>query len=425
MSADDASARVVALRVLLRVDGDGAWADRALVAALTRADLDARDRAFAVHLASAAIKGRRLLDRAILDLAERDPTDLDSEVRAVLHLGAAQLLLLDRVPPHAAVSTSVDLLRRRGRRVAGLANAVLRRIAEGGEEWRRSLPDATATEAAVVRSYPDWIAEVWSDAFGLEAAKALMDRGNEPAEIALRINALRPGADERVEAELGSLGAALERDPATPSARVVRGAVDLASTRAFAAGDLVPMSRSAQRIAPFASIEPGQRVLDACASPGGKAGHIAALLGGGAGLVCVERNPGRARLLADNLERQGVHDSTLIVDDARTLPSEERGFDRIVVDAPCSGLGTVASRADLRWRPTPRDVDRLVAIQGELIEALLPRLANGGILVFAVCTLGTPEMDVADAFGVEERLLLRPDQGAGEGFAAARITKAA
>lgn len=425
MSGAGLAARAAALRVLLRVERDGAWADRALHGELARADVDARDRAFAVHLASAAIKGARLLDQAVEDLAERDPADLDPEVRAVLRLGAAQLLLLDRVPAHAAVSTSVDLVRRRGRGVAGLVNAILRRIATAGEDWRAALPDATPSEAALVRSYPDWIAEAWSDSFGIAAAKALMDRGNEPAEVALRVNGLHPGAAERVEAELGALGVTLEGDPEAPSARVVRGAVDLASTRAFAAGDLVPMSRSAQRIAPFARIEPGQRVLDACAAPGGKAGHIAALLGGGDGLVCVERDPGRARALGDNLDRQGVDGYDLIVGDARSLDPGLHGFDRIVIDAPCTGLGTIASRPDLRWRRHADDVARLVVIQRDLLEALLPRLAPGGLLVFAVCTLGTGEDGVADDLGVIERLSLRPDEGAGEGFAAVLIGKAA
>lgn len=425
MSADGIEARAIALRVLLRVEQDGAWADRALRGALARSDLDARDRAFVISLSSAAIKGTRLLDQAVEDLAERDPAGLDPEVRAVLRLGAAQLLLLDRVPPHAAVSTSVELLRQRGRGVAGLANAVLRRIAASGADWRAALPDVTATDAALARSYPDWIAEAWTATFGLAAAKDLMDRGNEPAEVALRINTLRPGATERVTAELEAAGAVLELDPAAPSARVVRGMVDLAATHAFAVGDLVPMSRSAQRIAPFARIEPGQRVLDACAAPGGKAGHIAALLGGGEGLVCVERDPSRARGLTENLERQGVVGYELRVEDVRSLDASLRGFDRIVLDAPCTGLGTIASRPDLRWRRQPDDVERLADLQREMLDVLLERLADDGLLVFAVCTFGTAEVEVVNGRPVSERLLLRPDQGAGEGFAAALIGKAA
>lgn len=411
-------ARTVAMDVLLRVERDGAWVDRALDAELRRADLAPRDRALAVRLAASTIKGRRLLDQAVVSLAGRDPADADLPTAAAVRLGAAQLLLLDRIPPHAAVSTSVDLAPRRAR---GFVNAVLRRVAEGGDAWFAALPDTTPEQAALRRSYPDWIAQTWAEAFELPVAKALMERGNEPAEVAFRIVTARAGAEERVDAEFAALGVALGSDAAVPAARVVDGVVDLAGTRAFADGDLVPMSRSAQRIVPFLGVEPGMRVLDACAAPGGKAGHIAERLGGGEGLVCVERDPGRARLLEEALARQGVSGYDLVVADVRELDDGIGGFDRILVDAPCSGLGTVASRPDLRWNRGPDDVHRLAGIQREMVAALLPRLTPGGRLVLALCTLGTEEERAADGFAVEERLVLRPDLGSGEGFTAVRI----
>jgi 16S rRNA (cytosine967-C5)-methyltransferase len=413
-----ADARAVALAVLLRVERDGSWVDRTLEAELRRADLAPRDRALAVRLAASAVKGRRLLDQAVIDIAGRDLTQADVSTAAVIRLGAAQLLLFDRIPAHAAVSTSVDLAPRRAR---GFVNALLRRVAVEGRSWVAALPDATPEEAALRRSYPDWIARTWTDAFGLADAKELMERGNEPPEVAFRIVASRPGAEHRVAAEFAELGVALRSDPDAPGARVVEGAVDLAATRAFGEGDLVPMSRSAQRVVPFLGVEPGMRVLDACAAPGGKAGHIAERLGGGEGLVCVERDPGRARRLAEALERQGVSGYELVVADVRELDAAQRDFDRILIDAPCSGLGTVASRPDLRWNRGPADVRRLAALQREMIAALLPRLAPAGRLVLALCTLGTEEDRSADGFAVEERLVLRPDQGAGEGFTAARV----
>jgi len=416
-------ARSAALDVLLRVDEDGAWADRALATAAARAGLDARDRALAARLAAGAVKGRRLLDAAVEAVADRDPAKLDPVSRAVVRLGACQLLLLDRIPDHAAVSTSVDLVRRRrGAGAAGLVNALLRRVAAGGRAWVESLPDATAADAALRRSYPDWIAEAWWAAYGADAARALMDAGNEPPELALRINRLRGGAEARVEEELAGLGAALHGDPDAPDARVVEGAVDLVATRAFAAGDLVPMSRSAQRIAPLLAPEPGMRVLDACAAPGGKAGHLAALMGGGAGLDCVERDPGRARQLADALARQGVERHELLAIDVFQLPAERTGYDRILVDAPCTGLGTIGSRPDLRWRREPADVERLAALQRGMVDFLIPRLAPGGALVLSLCTLGTAEAGAADEHPVDARLELRPDQGAGEGFVAVRVS---
>ena len=155
------------------------------------------------------------------------------------------------------------------------------------------------------------------------------------------------------------------------------------------------------------------RVLDACAAPGGKAGHIADLLGGGSGLTCVERDEARARQLDEALGRLGITGHTLLALDVFQLPADATGFDRILIDAPCTGLGTVGSRPDLRWRREAADVERLAALQRGMVDFLLPRLAPGGRLVLSLCTLGTAE-GALDG----DRLELRPDQGAGEGFVA-------
>ncbi len=422
MTKRPVNARGVALEVLLRTEQGGAWADRALTAEAAKAQLDGRDRGFAAQLAAGTIKAQRLLDAMVHALGARDPAALDAETRSIVRLGAYQLVLLDRVPPHAAVSTSVDLaIARRGKGGGGLVNALLRRVAEGGRAWIDALPDATLQEAALRRSYPDWIAETWGAAFDGEIARGLMDAGNETPEVAFRISTLREGAEERVEGEFARLGVELGLDALAPSARVVEGAVDLAATHAFTAGDLVPMSRSAQRIAPLLGPEPGMRVLDACAAPGGKSGHIAALLGGGDGLVCVERDEARARQLVDALERQGVVGHRVLPIDVFALPPEETGFDRILIDAPCSGLGTIGSRPDLRWRRTPADVERLAALQRGLVDFLVPRLAPGGVLVLAICAVGTAESASAAAYPVEQTLVLRPDLGEGEGFVASRL----
>lgn len=418
-------ARTVALDVLLRQEKEEAWVDRAFSAEAARARLDPRDRGLAAQLTHGTVKAQRLLDACVTALADRDPAKLDPTTRCIVRLGAYQLLLLDRIPPHAAVSTAVDLAtKRRGKGGAGLVNALLRRVADGGRAWLEALPDETIADAALRRSYPDWIARLWLDAFGLEAARALMDAGNATPEVAFRISALRDGAFERVAEEFSGLDASFRGDPATPSAFVVEGAVDLGGTRAFAAGDLIPMSRSAQRIAPFLGPEPGMRVLDACAAPGGKAGHIADLLGGGAGLTCVERDPGRARALAATLARQGVEGCELLPIDVFDLPADRTGYDRILVDAPCTGLGTIGSRPDLRWRRQPDDVERLAALQRGMVDLLVPRLAPGGALVLSLCTLGTVETASADGHVVENQLELRPDQGAGEGFVAVRVAAA-
>ena len=419
------TARTVALDVLLRQEKEEAWVDRAFSAEAARARLDPRDRGLAAQLTNGTVKAQRLLDACVLALADRDPAKLDPTTRCIVRLGAYQLLLLDRIPPHAAVSTAVDLAtKRRGKGGAGLVNALLRRVADGGRAWLEALPDETIGDAALRRSYPDWIAELWEQAYGLDAARGLMDAGNATPEVAFRVSALHRGADERVAEEFARLDCALRPDDEVPSACVVEGSVDIAATQAFLSGDLIPMSRSAQRIAPFLGPEPGMRVLDACAAPGGKSGHIADLHGGGEGLTCVERDPGRARALAETLSRQGVEGCDLLPIDVFQLPADRTGYDRILVDAPCTGLGTIGSRPDVRWRRQPAEVDSLAALQRGMVDFLVPRLAPGGVLVLSLCTLGTAESHSADEHAIDARLELRPDQGAGEGFVAVRLAAA-
>jgi 16S rRNA (cytosine967-C5)-methyltransferase len=413
------AARLVALRVLGRVEEGGAYADRALAAEATRARLDGRDRAFAARLAFGAVQRRRTLDHVIAELGGREPAGLEPAVRDTLRLGAYQLLFADAVPPHAAVATSVDLVRAGGRAAAaGRVNAVLRRVADGGAGLLAALPDGTATEAALRRSYPDWIAELWFGAYGATNARALMDAGNRAAEVALRV---RTGAQERVVAELAAAGVGWHEDPAVPTAIVLDGPIDVAATAAFRAGDAVPMSRASQRIAPLLAPTPGLRVLDACAAPGGKSGQLADLLGGGgAGLVCVEQDPKRCDALRDALRRQGAGAAEVVCADAAEAGPRLGPFDAILLDAPCTGLGVLAGRPDLRWRRTPDDVGQLAALQARLLAALLEALRPDGRLVYAVCTLSPAESDAITApYAVREELRTWPHRGDGDGFYAA------
>jgi 16S rRNA (cytosine967-C5)-methyltransferase len=415
--------RDVAVRVLGRVEEGGAYADRALETEADHAGLDARDRALAGRLVAGTVQRRRTIDHVILTLGGRDPATLDPVVRDALRLGTYQLVFADRIPDHAAVSTSVELVRRGGRTSAkGLVNAILRKVAAEGRTLVEHLPDTTPQAAALRRSYPDWIASLWWDAYGARAARGLMDAGNQAPEVALRVNALRHDARERIEFDLAGADVPFHDDPAVPSAIVLDGPFHVGASRLFTSGDGVPMSRASQRIVPLLGLEPGMRVLDACAAPGGKSGQIAASLGGAGDLVCVERDAKRAAALRIALERQGAGEATVLCADATTLDPAIGTFDAILIDAPCSGLGVLAGRPDLRWRRTPQDVVTLAAIQRALVGALLPRLRPGGTLVYAVCTLAPAENEaIVAGLAVERELRTHPEQGEGDGFYAAVV----
>jgi 16S rRNA (cytosine967-C5)-methyltransferase len=368
-------ARRVAQQVLLRVFDEGAYADRAFSAAASA--LDERERGFAQQLAYGTVQRVRTLDHAIATVAGRAVEGLDPPVRAAVRLGAYQLAYLDGVPTRAAVHESVELVREaRLEKAVGFTNAVLRRLAEGVQAFVEALPEGTASQAALRHSYPDWVAELWWRELGGEEALALMRAQNESPETVVRLNRRMPDS-ARLEGT---------PDPELPDAlRVER--VDPA---ALEQGLVWPQSRGSQLAGLAVGAREGERTLDLCAAPGGKATQLAGEV------VAVEKHPGRARQLEENCARLGATNVTVVCADALELPPALTGFDRALVDAPCSGLGVLNSRADLRWRSRP-----LPGLQRDLLRVAAERVRPGGTILYSVCTINSEENeDVADASGL-------------------------
>jgi 16S rRNA (cytosine967-C5)-methyltransferase len=361
-----AAARAAAYEVLRRVFEEGAYADRALRTA--SAGLDDRDRALARRLAFGSVQRVRTLDHAIETLGKRPVRKLDPPVLAALRLGAYQLGYLEGVPRYAAVNESVELVRRaRLERAVPFANAVLRRVGDGIEALLAGLP-----EGPLKHSYPDWIWDVWRRDLGEEGALALMRAQNEPPPVVVRH--VRGQTPDGSETDI-------------PNAYEVE-RVDQA---ALARGEVWPQSRGSQLAGLCVGSQPGERVLDLCAAPGGKATMLAG------DVVAVEVNEGRARELEENVGRLGVTNVEVVRADGRALPPELDDFDRALVDAPCSGLGVLASRPDLRWRSEP-----LPELQLELLRAAAERVRAGGTIVYSVCTINADESEaVVDASGLE------------------------
>jgi 16S rRNA (cytosine967-C5)-methyltransferase len=383
-----APARRAAFEVVRRVFEEDAYADRALTSAVE--GLDERDRGLAQRLAYGTVQRARTLDFGIEQLGKRPVRKLDPPVRTALRLGAYQLAWTE-LPVHAVVDDAVELVRAaRRERAVPFTNAVMRRLAQGFRGLVASLP-----EGPVKHSYPDWIAEVWTRDLGAEAALELMRAQNEPP--ALEVHATEPVGEPTD----------------VPGAYVVE-RVDPSRMRA--------MSRASQLAALVVGSQEGERVLDACAAPGGKT-----LLMHGE-VTAVEVHPGRARRLADEMPPN----VRVVNADVREL--DEAGFDRALVDAPCSGLGVLARRPDLRWRARP-----LPELQLELLRAAAERTKPGGTIVYAVCTLNADENEaVVDASGLAvdplgahwpqyahptrpEFLLTRPDRDRTSGFFIARL----
>ena len=370
-------ARRAALKTILRVFEQEAYADR--VFAIEARRLNDRDRALAQRLAYGTVQRVRTLDHAIEQLGKRSPRTLDPPVRAALRLGAYQIVFTAGIPDHAAVNESVELVREYGpKHAVGFTNAVMRRLAEGAKALIENLPEWTPREAALRYSYPDWIAETFWRELGPDDAPALLRAQNEPAETAVRRNTLKQGEVEGTP------------DPLVPGALVV----ERVDAKSLAEGLIWPQSRGSQLAGLAVGARPGEKVLDICAAPGGKATQLAAL---GAEVTAIEKHDGRARELDENCRRLGARSIRVLNADALDLAPELTGFDRALVDAPCSGLGVLASRPDLRWRSKP-----LAELQLDLLRAAAARVRPGGTVTYSVCTLNREENeDVVAASGLE------------------------
>jgi 16S rRNA (cytosine967-C5)-methyltransferase len=354
-----APARRAAYRVVRRVFEEGAYADRAMASA--GAGLDSRDRALAQRIAYGTVQRMRTIDHGIDVLGSRPASELDPPVLAALRLAGYEIAWSE-TPPHAVVNEVVELVRDAGlSRATGFTNAVARRLVEGFPALVASLPPG-----ALAESYPDWIYEAWARDWGEEEALALMRAQNEPAELVVR-SAVPVGEPTDI-----------------PGAyRLERGSLDGPEE------GRIWQSRGSQLAGLTVAARDGERILDACAAPGAKT----TMLHGE--VTAVELHPGRARELEENARRLGVTNVRVVNADVREL--DEWGFDRALVDAPCSGLGVLARRPDLRWRATP-----LPGLQLELVRAAAERTRPGGTVLYSVCTINSEENEgVVDASGLE------------------------
>lgn len=344
---------------------DDAYADRAFATAA--AGLDARDRGLAQQIAYGTVQRVRSLDHGIETLGRRPVRKLDPPVRAALRIGAYQLAYLDRVAVHAAVNETVELVRgARLERAVPFTNAVMRRLAAGLRRFLAGLPDGP-----LKHSYPDWIYETWRRDWGADEALQLMLAQNEAPETVVRL----------VRGELD--GEATDVPGAYRVARV--------DEQALADGRIWPQSRGSQVAGLAVGSRVGERILDLCAAPGGKATMLAGEV------VAVELREGRARELEQNARRLGAANVRVVNADALALPEGLTGFDRVLVDAPCSGLGVLAARPDLRWRSRP-----LPALQRDLLRVAAERVRPGGKIVYSVCTINADENEaIVDAIGLE------------------------
>jgi 16S rRNA (cytosine967-C5)-methyltransferase len=417
------TAREVAFRVVRRVS-DGAYADRALRADAARAGLSTADRGFAQQLAYGTVQRRLTLDHVIANLSDRPLAKLDPPLLDALRLGVYQLLFMDSVPDHAAVAETVELAKAAKGAGFKFANAVLRRATREARGIYDAVGDRNPAEAAIRHSHPQWLAELWWKALGREETLALLEADNRPAEDALRVNTLVAEPDAIVARISG-----VRRDADLPEALVLEEPFDTEGSDLFAEGAITPQSRASMLVARTLDPQPGETVLDMAAAPGTKTTHAAALMSGKGQITAIEVNSSRAEDLRANCARLQVMSVDVIVQDARSVKGE---FDRVMLDAPCSNLGTLARRPDARWRKTPQQISELATLQAELLDAAATVTRPRGTLVYSVCTIspreGEQQIDAFTQrhpeFSETSRRQTLPHRDHTDGFFIARLERA-
>jgi len=404
--------------------------------------IEGRERAQAQRLAYGAVQRRGTLDAGLERLVDRPVRRLDPPVLAALRLGLYELLFADATPDHAAVGQAVELAKGAGAaHAAGLVNAALRRAARERESLVESLlgDDSTPEAAAVAHSVPPWLARMWWEELGPDKTRSLLAACNEPPEKAFRVNTLRSDRDAILErlrgagvtarpAPSGALSPPMAGQRRTgaegwlelPETIVVEGPTGDAVPELVAAGLLTPQSRGSAAAVAALDPQPGEHVLDLCAGPGIKTGQIAERMGDRGEVISVESDPERAAEVAGQARRLGLRGVTVVEANAGEAGMAP-GFDRVLVDPPCSDLGTLASRPDARWRKSPATIERLVEEQALLLRRGLEALRPGGTLVYSTCTISRRENE--DQVSDGPRIQLRPDRDRTTGFFICRLRR--
>jgi len=403
-SAAFRSARELALGVLERVEREQAYSNLLLNRYLEQARFGRQDAALATELVYGTIQRRNTIDHILDRLVAKGISSLEPWVKNLLRLSVYQLRYLDRIPAHAAVHEAVDIAKRRGHRgIAGMVNGVLRAYLR--EPDRLTLPaDADdAARIALEHSHPEWLVRRWIDRFGPETAEAMCAANNVPPHVSIRANTLRTSRD-RLLAELAERGIQAKPSPLSQAGIIVENAGNMAHDPGYAQGLFSIQDESSMLVAEVVRPEPGMNVLDCCAAPGGKSAHMAELMNDRGTIWANDIHAHKERLVRSQIERLGLASVRTLTEDALRLKDRFRpqSFDRILLDAPCSGLGVIRRKPDLKWTKTERQIEDIARMQLSLLKAVADLLKPGGVLVYSTCTVEYTENErVVQAFLAE------------------------
>ncbi|WP_227872023.1 16S rRNA (cytosine(967)-C(5))-methyltransferase RsmB [Paenibacillus albus] len=391
------TAREVALDTLVKVAEAGAYSNLQLNRALQDAQLSRQDAGLATELVYGTIQHQRLLDERLSELVTKGFNKLTPWVLVLLRMSAYQLLMLDRIPPHAAVNEAVVIAKRRGHSgISGMINGVLRNMERSLAELKKPLVIADPVKRiGITYSYPDWLVKRWIGSYGEAVTEQICAAGNEPPHSSVRVNPLRLSRDKAstMLAEASGGEASVEASRLSEHALIVSGAGNLAGTEGYRTGLWSLQDESSMLVAEVCAPKPGMKVLDCCAAPGGKTTHLAELMEDRGQVIANDVHPHKKQLIEEQATRLGLTSIQAVTGDAAELASkfEPNSFDVVLLDAPCSGFGVIRRKPEIKWTKSAEDVLSIAALQEQLMDEAAKLVRPGGTLVYSTCTIEREE----------------------------------
>ncbi|MBS6382972.1 MULTISPECIES: 16S rRNA (cytosine(967)-C(5))-methyltransferase RsmB [Veillonella] len=400
-SYEQQNIRLLAVKALSDINRNGAYANIKLQEYLQKYHLSDLDRRFFTELVYGVIRRKNYLDAIIIHFAKRPLKKLSSMVVEILRLGIYQIIYMDKVPESAAVNESVKLAKKLTRGLSGFVNAVLRSVLRESDSISiGELAKSEAEEISFIYNQPLWLVNLWMNEMGKDKTIDLCAWFNEQPRLTARINTIKISIEDCLK-ELQDLGWTVEQDTYIPEVVYINAHQGhLEKAKPVIDGHITFMDKASMLVAHVVNPQPGERILDCCAAPGGKSMHMASLMNNTGAIMSCDIYDHKLDLMNHNAQRLGVSIVSTKLQDGRYLPDNwKEQFDRVLVDAPCSGLGILQKKLDMRWRKTESLLTELPPLQLEILEKAAEMVKVNGYLVYSTCTINSGENeDVLEKF---------------------------